>query len=546
MIVLIAAITVIVVLLGVVVVFFMMRNGNQTNNPPTVPAHVETWNHNTTTDGGATTVTPSPMPTPVTTPSPTPTPELQRLSGAEIFARNRDAVIIIRLDLGGGRYGTASGFIVCSTGIAVTNHHVMDGALNAVAIFYDGSEFNITGYYSYDFANDLAVIQLDGAGVVFDFVALGDSDLVNVGDNVYAIGGPDWDPITFTPGMISRIAYEPINFDIYTVAGMFQNTAAIYGGNSGGPLVNEYGQVIGVNAAGNMVRSSVQWAVPVNRVVLPETGSRLNPLPLGGASVFVPAATPVPGQLSFYARFPLIPDFLSVSRNASLSFSSTPGNLGLGPGDIIYDYYDYLFMYTIPTHAWIWDTEDYDDVLQAQGFIFQNVIWHGSETWVYLYHPVHNISVSYAFDWDTETLLLAIVAGDVYTRFYYGGVGTPEVQQPWEGNHVLIGRWEWDYCTYVSHGGSSDPFNGWFMGGEILEFYADGYGLERYGASGWEFIWYDFSIQQGPHDSNILVIIHLDDGMELAYGYAVYGDELYLWSEYGPDGPDFIVFVRIP
>jgi len=467
------------------------------------------------------------------------------LTGAQIFALNRDAVMIIRLDLGGGWISTGSGFFVCESGIAVTNHHVMDGALSATAILYDGREFDITGYYSYDFSNDLAVIQVDGRGTAFDYVTLGDSDTVSVGDNVYAIGGPDWDPITFTPGMISRIAYEPINFDIYTVAGMLQNTAAIYGGNSGGPLVNEYGHVIGVNSAGNTVRASVQWAVPVNRVVLPTSVMPLNPLPLGGASAFATPA-PAPGQINFYARFPLIPDFLSVSRHAALSFSSTPANLGLSHGDIIYDYYDYLFMYTIPERHWIPDTDAYDDVLTAHGFIFQDVIHHGPETWVYLYHPGHNISVSYAFDWDNETLLLAIVEGDVYDRFYYGGVGTPDVSYPWEANHALLGRWQWDFCTSVSFGGSSDPFNGWFMGGEILEFYADGFGMELYGAGGWEFIWYDYPEQQGPHLSNILVMVHLDDGLELAYGFAVTEDELFLWSKHGPDGPDYIVFIRIP
>lgn len=361
----------------------------------------------------------------------TPTPTQQPLStdvltGPDIFARNRDAVIIIRtVDHMGHYIGTGSGFFICSTGIAVTNHHVMVDWASATAVLYDNREFTIIGYYSYDVENDLAVIQVDGRGYSFDYVTIGNSDDTRVGEDVFAIGGPDWDPITFTPGMISRIAYEPVNFGIYSIEGLFQSTAAIYGGNSGGPLVNDRGHVIGVNAAGNTLRASVQFAVPINRVEVPVAGSAVNPLPMGGVPT---PPTHTPGQFTTYSRFPSIPDFMSVSRNASLLFSGTPLSLGLLPGDIIYDYYDYLFMYILPFDVWSSDTLDYEDVLWDAGFFFQNEVDYGDEVWVYFFNEDLDISVSYAYVPEDEILLIAIVPGDVYTLFYYGGV----VQDTWD------------------------------------------------------------------------------------------------------------------
>jgi len=372
--------------------------GDDPDTPPYVPAIVGTTDQDNVT--------------------PTPPVESQVLTGAQIFAKNRDAVIIIRTTDQWGHYiGTGSGFIVCSTGIAVTNHHVMVDWTSAVAILYDGREFDITGYYSYDFDNDLAVIQVDGRGAVFDYVTLGNSDQVSVGENVFAIGGPDWDPITFTPGMVSRIVYEHIPFGVYSISGMFQSTAAIYGGNSGGPLVNDRGQVIGVNAAGNTARASVQFAVPANRIAMPQAGSTVNPLPMGGT----PTAPAHTGEIFAFDRFHFIPDFLSVSRNASLLFGGTPANLGLVPGDIIYDLYDYLYMYDLQANRWIADTDEYDIILMDHGFIFQNIVHHDTDVWVYFFHPDQNISLSYAFMTDSDILLIAIVTGDVYTAFYHGG-----------------------------------------------------------------------------------------------------------------------------
>jgi len=367
--------------------------------------------------------------------------EMDVLSGAQIFANNRDAVLIIRGICEDGYNWTGSGFIVSSSGVAVTNHHVMDGLVSSVAILYDGREFDITGYYSYDIGNDLAVIHVDGRGTSFDYVAFGNSYDARVGDNVFAIGGPDWDPLTFTPGMISRIAYEPVNFSIYSIAGMFQSTAAIYGGNSGGPLLNDRGQVIGVNAAGHTVRASVQFAVPINRVILPGPGAAVNPLPVGGGMSW---PHHMPGEGVTYARFPFIPDFMSVSRHGAFSMSGTPADLGLSSGDVLYDYYEYLFIYDMPERHWINDTDAFDAELTRSGFIFQNVVDFGNDIWVYFFHPSQYVSLSYAFLLDSDLLVIAIAGGDVYERFYGGEPSPISDDVDFTGHPLVAGSWAWD------------------------------------------------------------------------------------------------------
>jgi len=374
---------------------------------------------------------------PVATAPPTAT---DVLPSQQIFANNRDAVMIIRGVCVDGHHWTGSGFFVTSTGIAVTNHHVMDGLVTSTAILYDGREFDIIGYFSYDIGNDLAVIQVDGRGISFDYVVLGNSDTTMVGENVFAIGGPDWDPLTFTPGMISRIAYEPISFNMYSIAGMFQSTAAIYGGNSGGPLLNDRGHVIGVNAAGHTVRASVQFAVPINRVMLPSTGDAVTPLPVGRT---IPPGLATPGDGATYARYPFIPSFMSVSRHGRFYFSGTPADLGLSHGDVLYDFYEYLYFYELPRQHWISDTDLFDAELVRSGFQFQEIVDFGTDIWVYFFHPGHYISVSYGFLTDDELLIVAVVPGDVHYRFYGGGAAPIQDDVDFTG-HPLLGTWAWD------------------------------------------------------------------------------------------------------
>jgi len=364
------------------------------------------------------------------------TPEIvttadEALNPAQIFESNKDAVFQVFLFIDGTHVGFGSGFFISSDGIAITNHHVMNGMNGAVAILYDGKEYDITGYYSYDVENDLAIIKVDGKGDSFQPVTLGNSDNVSVGDRVYAIGGPDGDPLTLTEGIISRFANEPISYGIYTVTGMLQTTAFIYGGNSGGPLFNDRGHVIGINSAGRIDRESTQWAVPIDRVTLPSAGSAINPLPVG---VGTPDSVYVPGQIFYYDRYPFIPDFLSVSPNASLILSGTAADVGV---DLVLDIdrtglfnFDYAFYYSLGESHFIDDTDRYDEALRTRGFTFQGVEVASDDeidvTYVFLYHPEQNISLAYSYYWDYEFLLILIGRGNAYERLSAIGVGRPD------------------------------------------------------------------------------------------------------------------------
>jgi len=358
------------------------------------------------------------------------------LTPAQIYAQSKDAIFqIIFQD---GQYlGYGSGFFISSSGIAVTNHHVMNGVKNAQVVMEDGTRYSITGYYSYEFhGNDLAIIQVDGKGKVFDYLPLGNSDAVRPGDVVYAMGGPEGDPLTITNGIITRIVNEPLNFDIYSIEGMFRHNAEILGGSSGGPLINDRGQVIGVNAAG---RDDVnaQFAIPANRVIPPASGARPNNLPIGSGSST--PQQPNPSNPGFLTQFPFIPDFLSISRNARLQMSGTPADLGHTRGDMLYDYFGFLYIYSLAEQHWIADTDEFDAVMVANGFTQQDGRRDNdtNEYWMYFYHSGRNVSLTYSFAEGYDILLIAVSNGNVYGDYFSGN--QPPQQPPAVS---LTGTWQ--------------------------------------------------------------------------------------------------------
>ncbi|MEX0643891.1 MAG: Do family serine endopeptidase [Parvularculaceae bacterium] len=146
---------------------------------------------------------------------------------------------------GGRAVSLGSGFIVDAAGIVVTNNHVIDNADEITVTLSDGREFkaNVRGV---DRETDIAVLQLEGAAVKFPFVTFGDSSRARVGDWVIAVGNPFGLGGTVTVGIISgrnRNIGEN-NFDAF-----IQTDAAINRGNSGGPLFDISGRVIGINTA---------------------------------------------------------------------------------------------------------------------------------------------------------------------------------------------------------------------------------------------------------------------------------------------------------
>jgi serine protease Do len=141
-------------------------------------------------------------------------------------------------------YSVGSGFIVDKAGYIVTNHHVVDDAARITVRLDSGEEYAAT-VIGVDDETDLAVLKID-AGHDLPFVNFGDSDKAEVGDWVLAIGSPFGLAKTVTAGIISQVHRETPYATAFQK--FIQTDAAINRGNSGGPLVNLAGDVIGINS----------------------------------------------------------------------------------------------------------------------------------------------------------------------------------------------------------------------------------------------------------------------------------------------------------
>ncbi|SMC78956.1 S1C family serine protease [Papillibacter cinnamivorans] len=181
------------------------------------------------------------------------------LSSKEIYAMCSPAVFCIEtFDVNGNPYGQGSGFFIDPSGVAVTNYHVVDNIISAYITLDDGSVYNVTGVILFDEEIDFAVIQVYGSG--FDTLKVGNSALIEGGETVYAIGNPEGLTNTISQGLVSNPKRE--DFD-----GMMQISAPISPGSSGGALINEYGEVIGITTSGYYTGQNLNFAVPINDVI---------------------------------------------------------------------------------------------------------------------------------------------------------------------------------------------------------------------------------------------------------------------------------------
>ena len=142
--------------------------------------------------------------------------------------------------------GFGSGFFVDPAGVIVTNYHVVEGADSATVHLQDGRKFNSKNIKT-DRRTDLAVIILDVKGGNFPTLEFGDSDAMEIGDRVLAVGAPFGLAGSVTQGIVSAKGRNGLHMNMYE--DFVQTDAAINPGNSGGPLVNLEGKVVGINAA---------------------------------------------------------------------------------------------------------------------------------------------------------------------------------------------------------------------------------------------------------------------------------------------------------
>jgi serine protease Do len=170
-------------------------------------------------------------------------------------------------DRNGPRRGAGTGFIIDAAGFILTNHHVVDGADRIMVQMADGRTFRAERVGS-DPDTDIALIRVESP-VALPFAALGDSDSLRVGEWVIAIGNPLAYEHTVTVGVVSFIGRKlfDTSLDRY-----IQTDAAINFGNSGGPLINASGEVIGINSAISSRASNIGFAVPINQAnaILPQ------------------------------------------------------------------------------------------------------------------------------------------------------------------------------------------------------------------------------------------------------------------------------------
>jgi len=198
------------------------------------------------------------------------------LSDSENYAANVNSAVSINTSSATTNFfgqsvesaSSGSGFIITADGYIVTNNHVISGASSVKVTLYDGDSYDATVVGS-DEDYDIAVLKIDAKGL--SPVTLGDSDTLNVGDHVLAIGNPLGE-LTFSMsgGMVSCVN-RAINVD-GTPFNMIQTDTSINPGNSGGPLVNSYGEVVGIVSAKYSSYSSSEtveglgFAIPINDV----------------------------------------------------------------------------------------------------------------------------------------------------------------------------------------------------------------------------------------------------------------------------------------
>lgn len=201
----------------------------------------------------------------------------EEMTPAQVYAQNVNSTVGITTSITTNYWGyqttsaaSGSGFILTEDGYILTNYHVIEGSDSINVSCYDGTSYEAR-LIGYDVANDIAVLKVEANNLVP--VILGDSDALNVGDPVVAIGNPLGE-LTFslTSGTVSA-KDRLITMSTGSTMNLIQTDCAINSGNSGGALFNLYGEVIGITNAKYSSSSSAEasidnigFAIPVNDI----------------------------------------------------------------------------------------------------------------------------------------------------------------------------------------------------------------------------------------------------------------------------------------
>ena len=200
------------------------------------------------------------------------------LAPGAVYQKNVKSVVLITAEIRSSMFGqtttgksSGSGFVLTEDGYVVTNHHVVEGASAITVSLHDGAEYDAKLIGS-DSNNDVALLKIEEE-VKLQAVEVGSSDKLNVGDQVIAIGNPLGElTSTLTVGYVSAKERD-VTTDGTTI-NMIQTDAAINSGNSGGPLFNAQGEVVGITTAKYSGNSSsgatiegIGFAIPIDDVM---------------------------------------------------------------------------------------------------------------------------------------------------------------------------------------------------------------------------------------------------------------------------------------
>jgi serine protease Do len=184
---------------------------------------------------------------------------------AGIVARTTPSVVVIDVNSTAGRFGQSvqgvgGGIIVSSDGLILTNRHVVSGATSIQVTLPDGTTVPGT-VYGISSTNDLAIVKVNATGLTP--ATLGNSSTLQVGQTVVAIGDPlgqfaDSASAGIVSGLDRAVTVENEN-----LTGLIQTDAAVNPGNSGGPLVDANGNVVGVVTAGSSSAQGINFAIPI-------------------------------------------------------------------------------------------------------------------------------------------------------------------------------------------------------------------------------------------------------------------------------------------
>ena len=288
------------------------------------------------------------------------------LTAEEIYRMASPAVFFVEvLGANGEIEKTGSGFFISSSGLAITNYHVVTGATSMRIMTDSGDAYEVSGIYDYDRANDAALIQVRGDG--FPFLELADSSKLRTGATVYALGSPLRLQASFSRGIVSQSVRE--------VEGMtfIQLDAAISTGSSGGALLDTTGRVVGVTTATMTGAQNINLAVPINFF---NTLSRSRYVSL--VSIYTP--------VKFYEGFRPAPDFgdyfgVGVFSRDSARFGNT---------------FSYLLSDLPPDISEV--TNEYIHLLEQNFFVDEGTRTSNGIVFRVYYNVSHNIVVSFGVE----------------------------------------------------------------------------------------------------------------------------------------------------